>query len=163
MPIWPKRGTDAMLMLEHDAKSFDSLRAVKDVSLTVPQGAIIGLIGPNGSGKSTLMNVIAGSLQPDAGSILFDGHDITHESAREIYQRGLARSFQDPSLFFRMSVLDNMLLPVKQQRGEQPARAVAPALAATRTRTQPWPRPTWPTPSYAVTTRSPRPTSPAGR
>ena len=112
-----------MLLLEHVAKSFDSLRAVKDVSLTVPQGAIIGLIGPNGSGKSTLMNVIAGSLQPDAGSILFDGHDITHESAREIYQRGLARSFQDPSLFFRMSVLDNMLLPVKHQRGEQPARA----------------------------------------
>ena len=112
-----------MLRLEQVEKSFDSLRAVDGVSLTVDQGQIIGLIGPNGSGKSTLLNLIGGTLTPDAGQIYFAGEDVTQQPVDAIFQRGLARSFQDPSLFFRMSVLDNMLLPVKEQEGERPARA----------------------------------------
>jgi branched-chain amino acid transport system ATP-binding protein len=112
-----------MLMLRNVTKSFGQLRAVDGVSLTVPQGQIVGLIGPNGSGKSTLLSLIAGGLQPDSGRIEFDGHDITLRAADQVYQLGLVRSFQDPSLFLRMTVLDNMLLPVKGQRGEQPAQA----------------------------------------
>lgn len=112
-----------MLTLTNVSKSFESLLAVNDVSLTVPRGQIIGLIGPNGSGKSTLLNLIAGSLQPSAGRILLDEKDITDIPADQVYQRGVARSFQDPSLFFRMSVLDNMLLPVKNQTGERPVKA----------------------------------------
>ncbi len=112
-----------MLTLEHVAKRFESLRAVDGVSLTVPEGAIVGLIGPNGSGKSTLLNLIAGSLQPDSGRILLDGAEITDAHADKVFGLGVARSFQDPSLFFRMSVLDNMLLPVKDQIGERPGRA----------------------------------------
>ena len=112
-----------MLTLTNVSKSFESLLAVNDVSLTVPRGQIIGLIGPNGSGKSTLLNLIAGSLQPSAGRILLDDQDITDIPADQVFQRGVARSFQDPSLFFRMSVLDNMLLPVKEQTGERPGRA----------------------------------------
>jgi len=112
-----------MLELDRVAKQFGHLRAVDGVSLTVPQGQIIGLIGPNGSGKSTLLSLIAGDLSPTSGRIVFDGHDITRRPTHEILQRGLVRSFQDPSLFFRMSVLDNALLPVKNQRGEQPHQA----------------------------------------
>lgn len=112
-----------MLILENVAKNFDNLRAVDGVSLTVPQGQIIGLIGPNGSGKSTLLSLIAGNQRASGGRILFDGHDITRQSADNIFQRGLVRSYQDPSLFFRMTVLDNTLLPAKAQHGEQPVNA----------------------------------------
>lgn len=108
-----------LLVLENVSKNFDRLRAVDGVSLSVPQGQIVGLIGPNGSGKSTLFNVISGLLNADAGRIVFDGHDMTARSAAEIFQLGLARSFQDPALFFRMTVLDNTLLPSKDQRGER--------------------------------------------
>jgi len=112
------------LLALHDVrKSFERLRAVNEVSLSVAAGKIVGLIGPNGSGKSTLFNVIAGGARADAGRIMFDGHDITAQPADEICRLGLARSYQDPALFFRMTVLDNMLLPAKGQRGEQPARA----------------------------------------
>ncbi len=109
-----------MLELRNVGKSFGGLRAVNDVSLAVPEGRIIGLIGPNGSGKSTLINVISGILKPTAGRVLFDGQDITNLTPESIFQLGLARGFQDPSLFFQMTVLDKVLLPVKDQRGEHP-------------------------------------------
>lgn len=112
-----------MLELQNVSKRFENLLAVDDVSLTVPKGHIVGLIGPNGSGKSTLLNVISGVLRPDAGHIFFNGQEITGRPANEIFQLGLVRSYQDPSLFFRMTVLDNTLLPAKHQRGEDPARA----------------------------------------
>jgi len=109
-----------LLTLQNVTKAFGNLVAVNNVSLTVPQGQIIGLIGPNGSGKSTLLNVVSASLPAGGGTIIFDDEDITGLAADEVFRRGLVRSFQDPSLFFKMTVLDNMLLPVKQQRGENP-------------------------------------------
>jgi branched-chain amino acid transport system ATP-binding protein len=112
-----------LLSLHQVSKSFESLLAVNRVSLEVQPGQIAGLIGPNGSGKSTLLNLISGALPVDSGRISFAGHDLTRRSAAEIFQLGLVRSFQDPSLFFRMTVLDNALLPVKGQAGENPARA----------------------------------------
>ncbi|MEZ4673893.1 MAG: ABC transporter ATP-binding protein [Caldilineaceae bacterium] len=112
-----------MLTLHNVRKQFDKLTAVDGVSLTVEQGQIVGLIGPNGSGKSTLLNVTAGSLAANEGTITFDGHDITKRPANAIFDLGLARSFQDPALFTRMTVLDNMLLPVRNQRGETPTQA----------------------------------------
>lgn len=107
-----------MLEITDVCKSFDQLRAVDGVSLVVPQGAIVGLIGPNGSGKSTLFNLIAGVLNVDSGRIVFDGYDITRAGADRVFRLGLVRSYQNPSLFFRMTALDNALLPVKRQRGE---------------------------------------------
>lgn len=112
-----------LLTIRHVSKSFESLMAVNNVSLTVPSGQIVGLIGPNGSGKSTLINVISGTIKADSGYIDFEGEEITNRPADEIFRLGLVRSFQDPSLFLRMTVLDNSLLPVKVQRGENPARA----------------------------------------
>jgi branched-chain amino acid transport system ATP-binding protein len=104
-------------------KSFESLQAVDGVSLTVPKGAIVGLIGPNGSGKSTLLSLIAGTLPADGGHILLEGEEITHLPADQRFRRGVVRSFQDPSLFFRMTALDNALLPAHPQRGEKPLAA----------------------------------------
>ena len=112
-----------MLQIKNLSKSFGNLRAVNDLSLSVEKGQIIGLIGPNGSGKSTLLSTIAGEGKPDSGTIHFDGHEITQASTDQIFRLGLARSYQDPSLFFRMTVLDNGLLPVKGQAGERLRRA----------------------------------------
>lgn len=112
-----------MLTISNLSKSFGNLRAVNDVSLSVPQGKIIGLIGPNGSGKSTLLSLIAGNQRADSGSIRFGDVDITHAPSDAIFRQGLVRSYQDPSLFFRMSVLDNALLPVKGQLGEKARNA----------------------------------------
>ncbi|MCB0087703.1 MAG: ATP-binding cassette domain-containing protein, partial [Caldilineaceae bacterium] len=83
-----------MLTLQNISKSYDSLRAVDGVSLTVPRGQIVGLIGPNGSGKSTLLGVISGLLTADSGRIEFDGRDVTPLSADRRFQAGLVRSFQ---------------------------------------------------------------------
>ena len=109
-----------MLEIKNVARDFDGLRAVDGVDLHVPEGAIVGLIGPNGSGKSTLLNLTARTLDVAAGQIIFDGQDITHLSSDAAFRLGLARGYQDPSLFFQMTVLDNALLPVKAQRGEHP-------------------------------------------
>jgi branched-chain amino acid transport system ATP-binding protein len=109
-----------MLEVRHLRKDFDGLRAVDDVSLLVPAGKIIGLIGPNGSGKSTLLNLIDGTIEPSYGQIFFDGHDITYLPAERIFELGLGRGFQNPALIFQMTALDNTLLPVKRQRGENP-------------------------------------------
>src|SRR5579859_4427939 len=117
--------TPDLLTVSNVSKSFERLRAVDGVSLSVPQGKIVGLIGPNGSGKSTLFSMIAGSQRADDGRITFDRHEITHRSPDQIYHLGLIRSYQDPALFTRMTVLDNVLLPVKGQRGENPLLAPA--------------------------------------
>jgi branched-chain amino acid transport system ATP-binding protein len=109
-----------MLEVKNLRKDFEGLRAVDNVSLTVPASAIVGLIGPNGSGKSTLLNLIDGTVESSAGQILFEGDDITHLPAERRFELGLGRGFQDPSLFFQMTALDNALLPVKKQRGENP-------------------------------------------
>lgn len=109
-----------MLEVRDVHKDFGGLKAVNGVNLTVPQGQIIGLIGPNGSGKSTLINVISGIMQPTSGTVHFDGKDITNMPSDQIFDAGLGRGFQDASLFFQMTVLDNTLLPVKKQRGENP-------------------------------------------
>ena len=110
----------SLLELFEVRKGFCGLRAVDDVSLQVEEGAIVGLIGPNGSGKSTLINLIAGTTDLSAGRIVFDGDDISDYSSDLVFQRGIARGYQEPSLYFKMTVLDNVLLPIKEQRGEHP-------------------------------------------
>jgi len=112
-----------MLQIRELTHSFGGLRALDSLSLEVQQGQLVGLIGPNGSGKSTLLNLISGRLRPDSGSIHFDGQEISAAPPDEINRLGLARSYQDPALFFQMTVLDNTLLPLKGQRGESPWHA----------------------------------------
>lgn len=100
----------SLLRLENVEKVFGGLRAVKQVSLVVPERSIFGLIGPNGAGKTTLFNVITGVYRPDAGRIWFDGVDISGEQPAQIAARGVARTFQNIRLFRSMSVEENVMV-----------------------------------------------------
>ncbi len=93
-------------------KSFGGLRAVDQVSFTQAEGSIKALIGPNGAGKSTIFNLIAGSLRPSDGRILFQGQDITGRKPHEIARLGLSRTFQAVKLSRHMTVLENVMIGV---------------------------------------------------
>jgi branched-chain amino acid transport system ATP-binding protein len=97
-----------MLELRGAAKHFGGVRAVDDVSITVPQGTIFGLIGPNGSGKSTTVNLITGLYPLTAGSIVFRGEDITELATHRRIERGIARTFQNIRLFGNLTVWQNL-------------------------------------------------------
>lgn len=99
-----------MLEIEGLTKRFRGFTAVNDVTFRVDEGEILGLIGPNGSGKSTIFNLIAGAFPPTAGSIRFRGESIAGDSPSAICHRGIARTFQIPRPFGRLSVLDNVML-----------------------------------------------------
>jgi ABC-type branched-subunit amino acid transport system ATPase component len=100
-------------------RAFGRFNAVDGVDLKVAPGTITGLIGPNGAGKSTLFNLIAGALPPTAGVIRFAGRDITGLAPNRIFTLGLARTFQIPRPFPRMTVLENAMLVPLHQSGEQ--------------------------------------------
>jgi branched-chain amino acid transport system ATP-binding protein len=115
-----------ILELKDVAKHFGGIHAVDGVSLNVRRGSITGLIGPNGSGKSTLFNVITGIEKSDGGKIAFQGKNIDNLPPHRIFQLGLVRTFQTPRLFFGMTVLENSLLPSRNQKGESPLVAPFP-------------------------------------
>src|ERR1700741_1466756 len=96
-----------MLAVERLCKRFGGFLAVNQVSFEVREGEILGLIGPNGSGKSTTFNLIAGTLRPTAGSIRFKGSEIGGLSADRICRNGIARTFQIPRPFRKLSLLEN--------------------------------------------------------
>jgi len=100
----------ALLETQNLTKRFDGLAAVNGVDLTVGEGEIVGLIGPNGAGKTTCFNLLSGFLRPTAGTIRFDGQDITRQRSHRIVRRGLVRTFQLTTLFAEMTVLENVLL-----------------------------------------------------
>ncbi len=94
-------------------KSFGALRVTDDVSLTVRAGELHALIGPNGAGKTTLISQITGELQPDAGAVVVDGHDITRLPAHRRAAVGLARSFQISQIYPEFGVEDNVAMAVQ--------------------------------------------------
>jgi branched-chain amino acid transport system ATP-binding protein len=98
----------SILKLDRLSKNFAGLAAVKDVSFDVEEGGIVGLIGPNGAGKTTLLSIIAGSLRPTSGSILFQGHEISGAKSYHAVRAGIARTHQIPKPFRRLSVLENV-------------------------------------------------------
>jgi len=89
-------------------KSFGGLTAVRDFTLTVSENELVGLIGPNGAGKTTVFNLITGMYVPTQGRIRFCGDDLAGMKPYRIYQRGIARTFQNIRLFRQLSVLDNI-------------------------------------------------------
>ena len=91
-------------------KAFRGLQALAGVTLEVRTGEILGLIGPNGSGKSTLINVVSGYYRPDGGRVVLDGRDIARVRAHRIAALGVARTYQIPRSFGRLSVVDNVAL-----------------------------------------------------
>jgi len=101
------------------SKSFDGLKAVDQVSIGLQKGKITALIGPNGAGKTTIFNLISGFIKPDSGQILYRGQNMVGLSPWEIASLGIGRLFQDVRVFSRLTVLDNVLVAFKGQKGEK--------------------------------------------
>ncbi len=121
-----------MLRLEKVTKRFGGLTAVREVTLEVGPGDLLGIIGPNGAGKTTLFNVIAGYYRPEAGRVLFEGRDITAAPPHVICQRGLTRTFQIVKPFGNLSVLDNVMIgSLTRVRSLRAARADAERVVET--------------------------------
>lgn len=97
-----------MLQVQQVCVDYGGFRAVNEVSLAVDAGAIVGIAGTNGAGKTTLFGAIAGQIGVSSGSIHFDGHDISRQPPFRRARAGLARTFQVPREFGRLSVLDNL-------------------------------------------------------
>ena len=102
----------ALLHVDNVTKRFGGFVALDGIGLEVQPGERLGLIGPNGSGKSTLVNCICGTLQNESGSVTFDGQTVDGLAAHERTHRGIARSFQLPRPFHRMSLADNLRIPL---------------------------------------------------
>lgn len=100
----------ALLEVSGVCRAFGGLVAVDGVSLAVNAGQIKGVIGPNGAGKTTLFNIISGLLKPDAGQITFKGRVISGLRPYQIACAGVSRTFQNPSLFLQMNVLENVMV-----------------------------------------------------
>jgi len=110
--------------VQNVSKFFGSLRAVDDVTVNVEEKSLTILIGPNGSGKTTLINTIAGFYRADSGRVLYGGKDITKLQPHQIYRLGIARTFQIPNLFWKLTVLENAMSAVKGNPGEGFIRSV---------------------------------------
>jgi branched-chain amino acid transport system ATP-binding protein/sulfate-transporting ATPase len=92
------------------SKRFGGVLALDGLDLTVAPNEIVGLIGPNGSGKTTFFNVVTGIYGADAGSIAFNGADITRAAPRAVYQVGISRTFQRSRLSLPLSIFDNIMI-----------------------------------------------------
>ena len=97
-----------MLELRDVACCYGPVMALKGISLTVGNGQLVALIGANGAGKTTTLRAISGLLHPTAGTIVFDGHDITHASPRAILSLGIAHCPEGRHVFPQMTVLENL-------------------------------------------------------
>ena len=102
---------------------FGGVVAADGATVQIARGAIAGLIGPNGAGKTTMFNIAAGALSPNSGRILFDGVDVTGEPPHKRFRRGLARTFQIPRPFAKLTVLENRMAAPLNQTGEGALRA----------------------------------------
>jgi branched-chain amino acid transport system ATP-binding protein len=102
--------TDNILEATGCTKRFGGLVAVSAVDFVIPRGSIVSLIGPNGAGKTTFFNMITGLYRPTAGTILFDGKDITHKKPHEVVRAGIGRTFQNIRLFGNMTAVENVLV-----------------------------------------------------
>jgi branched-chain amino acid transport system ATP-binding protein len=109
----------ALLEVRGLTRSFGAMRAVDDINFDVLEGTITGLIGPNGAGKSTAFGLITGAVRADAGDICFKGERISGLSPDRIFREGLARTFQIPRPFPKMTVLENVMFAPLGQTGER--------------------------------------------
>jgi branched-chain amino acid transport system ATP-binding protein len=121
----------ALVELHAVSKSFGSVRAIADVSLTLDEGEALGIVGPNGAGKTTLLNVVAGSLRADRGRVVFSGEDVTHLPGYRHCRVGIGRTFQIPRPFTGLTAFENVLVGAtygRSDRAENVHQACAEAL-----------------------------------
>ena len=119
-----------MLEVAGLTKRFGGFTAVKEVGFEVAEGEILGLIGPNGSGKSTIFNLIAGALRPNQGSIRFAGREVAGLVPAKVCHLGIARTFQIPRPFRKLSIFDNALVAAYYGHGGDLGPDEAKAIAA---------------------------------
>lgn len=113
-----------ILRLDRVTKHFGGIRAVDGVSFQIDKATLTGLIGPNGSGKTTLFNVISGVCKSDGGAIYFGDERIDGMDPHSIFLKGLVRSFQIPRPFRGMTVMENAMVPPRNQLGERVRNAL---------------------------------------
>jgi branched-chain amino acid transport system ATP-binding protein len=118
------------LQVQGLCKSFGDVRAVDDVSFELAPGELLAMIGPNGAGKSTTFNLIHGQLAPDAGRVLFEGQSLLGCTPRQIWQRGIGRTFQVAETFASLTVMENVQMALLSVDG----RALSPWRRATHYR-----------------------------
>ena len=112
---------DPILKVEGMVKRFGGLVAVNGASLTVGRGTIVGLIGINGAGKSTLMNCIAGMYRIDEGRVDFESRSLVGLTPHEVAMAGIGRTFQIPRTFHRLSLIDNLMIPMLRMKEPEDA------------------------------------------
>jgi len=118
-----------MLQVVALTKSFQGVRAVRDVSFELARGTIVALVGPNGAGKTTTFNLIAGAIRPDSGKVILDGRDITGVRQNRACDAGIGRSFQIVRPFNRLSVLENVVIgALHRHRSPRDATDVAKSI-----------------------------------
>jgi len=106
---------DVILETQGLCKEFMGFAAVQDVNLSIRRGSVHALIGPNGAGKTTVFNLLTGFLRPTAGTIRFEGVDITGESPVKAARRGMVRSFQISATFPHLTVLENVRIALQRK------------------------------------------------
>jgi ABC-type branched-subunit amino acid transport system ATPase component len=111
---------------------FGGLHALRDCSFAVDQGRITCLVGPNGAGKTTIFNVITGFLRPDEGNVAFKGRGLDGLRPQAIVRTGIARTFQNLRLFTDLTALDNVMIGIAHQFGEEPVGAILRPLHTAR-------------------------------
>jgi len=99
-----------MLETRNITKEYGHIVALSDLSLSIPDGTIVGLIGPNGSGKTTFIDLVTGFSKPSQGELFFKGERIGGRRPHEISRLGIARTFQETRVFKKMTLLENMLV-----------------------------------------------------
>ena len=109
---------DAIIDVKNVSKYFGGLAAVSNCSLQVERGSITALIGPNGAGKTTLFNIVAGTLSPSKGQVIFDGKDVTGLPPHQLFNLGMLRTFQLAQEFSNMTSLENLMMVPAEQPGE---------------------------------------------
>ena len=109
-------GGETALETKEISKSFGAVRAVDELSISIPRGGMTSIVGPNGSGKSTLVNLLSGTLPLDGGMVIIDGAGLRVVRAHETPEHGVTRTFQEVRLFDQISVLDNIIVVLTKRK-----------------------------------------------